>query len=548
MFSSSLVSQRTPEYSLAFFLRFSLLPLLALTLAFATGCATTHRSATLDDPASSDSDAVSRLPELGNFDINAFKEVSEERARMDLAQSILETAKTQLGVMYRYGGNSPDTGFDCAGFSSWVFAQHGIKLPRSSGQQLNVGIPISKEELKPGDLIIYTRRLGSRTSTHATIYMGDGKMIHSPRTGRPVSIDDAFDAYHTARFIGARRVILDADEAKVFAQRVQEHKKVLAQGTVHKVKSGDTLSALAQKYGVSVSAIMSANNIARPSVLHIGQKLVIPGTGGAATATADAGQPAPAAPAPKNWDKTYVVKSGDSVWSIARKHNISESAMLAANNLQKKHTLSIGQKLRVPGSDAVKDSGESRRVEVAAAPPAPEFEQAESPQARKQIDDTPQQKQTETVRSRDMAAAAPDQKQAAPAQTVRKLTPQAGTYVVKSGDTVWTIAKKHGVSESAMLEANRLTKKDVLQIGQKLVIPGTTPVAAVSRTQPPTPVPAASGSVLRTAEYRVRPGDTIWALARKHGLSEQELLAANNLSKSDVLSLGQKLLIPSTTD
>ncbi len=530
--------QHTPAYSLSILLRFALLPTMALTLAFLSGCATTQQSSS---PHGSSS-AVSELPELDDFDINAFKEVGEERARMDLAKMIIETAKTQLGVMYRYGGNSPDTGFDCSGFSSWVFAQHGIKLPRSSGQQLNIGIPISKEELKPGDLIIYTRRLGSRTSTHATIYIGDGKIIHSPRTGRPVAINDAFDDYRTARYVGARRVILDADEAKVYAQRVQERKKVLAQSTVHKVKSGDTLLALAQRYGVSVSAIMQANNIARASVLHIGQKLLIPGTGGAGgtggAATADAGT---TAPAPKNWDKTYVVKSGDSVWSIARRHNVSESAMLAANNLQKRHTLSIGQKLKVPGSDAAKESPATKPVETAAAP-APVQKQPESAQPQKQPQTQPQQQ----------ADAASTQKQAEPAQAVRIPAPQAGAHVVKSGDTVWTIAKRYNVSEKAMLDANNLTKKDVLQIGQKLVIPGTSPgtaagtapVAVVSRAQPQTPVTASSGATLRSAEYKVRPGDTIWALARKHGLSEQELLAANNLSKSDVLSLGQTLLIP----
>lgn len=531
--------QRTPAYSLSILLRFALLPTMALVLAFLSGCATTRQSASLDDPASAESNALSELPELADFDINAFKEVREERSRMDLAKMIIETAKSQLGVMYRYGGNSPETGFDCAGFSSWVFAQHGIKLPRSSGQQLNIGIPISKEELKPGDLIIYTRRLGSRTSTHATIYIGDGKMIHSPRTGRPVAINDAFDAYHTARYIGARRVILDADEAKVYAQRVQERKKVLAQSTVHKVKSGDTLLALAQRYGVSVSAIMQANNIARASVLHIGQKLLIPGTGGTGTAggvaTADAGT---TASAPKNWDRTYVVKSGDSVWSIARRHNVSESAMLAANNLQKRHTLSIGQKLKVPGSDPVTESPATKPVETAAAPPAPEQKQAESAQPQKQ--------------SQTQAAAASAQKQAEPAQSVRMPGPQAGVHVVKSGDTVWSIAKRYNVSEKAMLDANNLTKKDVLRIGQKLVIPGaspvTAPVAVASRAQPQTPVAASSGTTLRNAEYKVRPGDTIWALARKHGLSEQELLAANNLSKSDVLSLGQTLLIPSAAE
>ncbi len=486
-----------------------------LLLGLASGCATTsHQQA-----PQSCSNAVDNLPELACFSMNAFKEVREEEARQDLAQQILETAKTQLGLMYRYGGSSPETGFDCSGFTMWVFKQYGIPLPRSSGQQLHAGIPISKEDLKPGDLLIYTRRLGSRSSTHVAIYMGDGKMIHSPHTGRPVSINDAFDSYRTPRFIGARRVILDADEAKVYAQRMEERKKILAQSVQYKVKGGDTLSGLASRYGTSVRAIMAANSLSKAGVLHIGQRLIIPKNGACPPPSKEKTQVADT-----DWNGTYTVRSGDTIWTIAKRHNVSSNAMLTANNLSKRHTLKIGQKLRIPGQE-----------------PKPEIASKENAEKKQVAEKSPAK-----------AAEAPSE-QIAPRQNAPKVekrtaaAPAGSEYEVKSGDNIWSIAKRLKVSEKAMLEANNLSRNHTLRIGQKLVIPGKASVAEVApRKENTTPVnvsPANSGA---GSTYKVRPGDTIWALAKKHGISEKELLAANNLSRNDTLNLGQELVIPSS--
>ncbi|MDR0622497.1 MAG: C40 family peptidase, partial [Deltaproteobacteria bacterium] len=115
---------------------------------------------------------------------------------------ILRTAFSQIGNPYRYGGNSPETGFDCSGFVSWVYKQYGISLPRSSRDMLAVGEPIERHELRPGDLVFFNYGY-----SHVGIYTGDDKYIHSPRTGKTVE-----EVYLTAKgrgdhYIGARRIV-----------------------------------------------------------------------------------------------------------------------------------------------------------------------------------------------------------------------------------------------------------------------------------------------------------------------------------------------------
>ena len=141
-----------------------------------------------------------------------------------LAEKVLLTAYSQLGTPYRYGGTSPNKGFDCSGFTRWVYSQNGIQLPRSSKEQFQVGRPVDVAELKPGDLLMYKR--GSRGSgTHIGIYVGDGKYIHSPSKGKTVMEAAAFDGRGNLKFMGARRVFEDPSSCPLTPQQKEEAKK-----------------------------------------------------------------------------------------------------------------------------------------------------------------------------------------------------------------------------------------------------------------------------------------------------------------------------------
>jgi cell wall-associated NlpC family hydrolase len=107
---------------------------------------------------------------------------------------------------YRYGGNSAGDGFDCSGFVGHVYRHSlGISLPRSSREISRVGRPASLSELRPGDLVFYNTRHAS--FSHVGIYIGDGKFVHSPRSGERVRTEQMQMGYWQARYDGARRIV-----------------------------------------------------------------------------------------------------------------------------------------------------------------------------------------------------------------------------------------------------------------------------------------------------------------------------------------------------
>lgn len=129
-----------------------------------------------------------------------------EYDRADKHQRIVDTAKKYLGVSYVWGGASP-SGFDSSGLIWYVYKQNGITLPRVSFDMYKEGTPVSKDELLPGDIVFFQGY--AKGASHATIYAGNGNFIHSPSSGRTVSIDKLFENeyYWNPRFYGARRYI-----------------------------------------------------------------------------------------------------------------------------------------------------------------------------------------------------------------------------------------------------------------------------------------------------------------------------------------------------
>ena len=187
-----------------------------------------------------------------------------------------------------------------------------------------------------------------------------------------------------------------------------------AQGTTHVVKAAETLATIAQAYGTSVTAIVSANGLASPDLVWVGQRLVIPVQGAAPSSAAATGT-----------GRSYTVKRGDTLGSIARSFGVSSSAIVKANGITNPDLLYVGQRLVIPGGS----SG-------GAPAPAP------------------------------------------------KPRPSGNTtYVVKTGDTLGKIALKYGTTAAAIARANGLTSPNLIRVGMRLVIPGSAgsgPVAAPS--------------------------------------------------------------------
>jgi cell wall-associated NlpC family hydrolase len=137
---------------------------------------------------------------------------------VDGTGSLIDNAMQLIGVRYRWGGNSPQTGLDCSGFVRYVFNDtFGFLLPRKSSQMSDVGTEISKTELKPGDLVFFNTM--RRTFSHVGIYVGDNKFIHAPSRGKAIRVDDMTKAYWVKRYNGARR--MDGVEGLTEDQRQQ---------------------------------------------------------------------------------------------------------------------------------------------------------------------------------------------------------------------------------------------------------------------------------------------------------------------------------------
>jgi cell wall-associated NlpC family hydrolase len=128
------------------------------------------------------------------------------------ATGVVETAMNFLGLPYRRGGTTEAGGFDCSGFTRYMFEMSvGLVLPRRADEQAKApGLtPVKRDELEPGDLVFFNTL--RRTFSHVGIYVGDGKFIHAPKPGAEVRVEDMRFKYWAKRFTGARRADRDID-------------------------------------------------------------------------------------------------------------------------------------------------------------------------------------------------------------------------------------------------------------------------------------------------------------------------------------------------
>ncbi len=176
----------------------------ALGLAMWTAAAgVVHAAPPTDTPMADPATAAMRAADFSNTLLPKWSEYRD--AVSNTTSDLVMNAMGFLGVPYKRGGNSEDTGFDCSGFVRSVFEKTlGTVLPRRAAEQAASTTTIAKEELKPGDLVFFNTM--RRTFSHVGIYIGEGQFIHSPRAGGRVRIESMREAYWSKRFNGARRV------------------------------------------------------------------------------------------------------------------------------------------------------------------------------------------------------------------------------------------------------------------------------------------------------------------------------------------------------
>lgn len=158
------------------------------------------------ETAEGEADAA-EAAELALSMVSIQPEEEAESACASLQQEIVDYACSLIGCRYVYGGTSPSGGFDCSGFTMYVYGQFGYSLPHASSSQGGYGTPVAKDDLQMGDMILFSN--GGPIS-HVGIYIGDGKFVHasSSRTGYVV-VSGLSESYWVSRYYGARRFVTE---------------------------------------------------------------------------------------------------------------------------------------------------------------------------------------------------------------------------------------------------------------------------------------------------------------------------------------------------
>ncbi len=125
-----------------------------------------------------------------------------------VAENVLMHAIGLVGTPYRWGGNTPDSGFDCSGLIGYVYRNGaGLNLPRTTREMNALPVPqVGRAQLRSGDLLFFATG-GDRQVSHAGIYVGDGRFVHAPRTGGTVRLEALDSLYWQRTYLGARRVL-----------------------------------------------------------------------------------------------------------------------------------------------------------------------------------------------------------------------------------------------------------------------------------------------------------------------------------------------------
>lgn len=141
--------------------------------------------------------------------------VIDDALSIPAADDVLFRALGLVGTPYRYGGNTPDGGFDCSGLIGFVYRDAvGIQLPRSTREMISLPAPqVARDALRSGDLVFFATG-GGRQVSHAGIYVGEGRFVHAPSSGGTVRLDSLSSAYWQNSYLQAKRVLVNTELAR----------------------------------------------------------------------------------------------------------------------------------------------------------------------------------------------------------------------------------------------------------------------------------------------------------------------------------------------
>ena len=424
--------------------------------------------------------------------------------QLPLTDSIINYGRLFLNTPYRYGA-SGSASFDCSGFTSYVYRNFGYNLKRSSSEQAQQFEKVELHELQKGDLVYFSGRRNGKSVGHVGIVTeprenGAFDFIHAA-VHKGVTVSKSEEKYYADRFVKANRVIgynpLLSFVAKSESLSVNQNDEIIAPiaapvkqikktipAKYHRVKSGETLSEIAEKYGLSIKELKRKNNL-RSSKIGVKQQLKVKDA-----ETVLVAEPIiaietvnkklkdtilienVASESSTIETKTHRVKKGESLFSISKKYQISIDELKAINKLESGKIIP-GQEIKLS-------------VDV----------------------ETNNELTTQTLASVDVI-----------------------THKVKSGETLTSISKKYNVTVEDIKKWNQLVGTNLLP-NQELKISESAVVDNLSSSEMP----------LKTTKYKVKKGESLFSISKKFNVKIDELKAVNNLSSSEI-AIGQELLV-----
>jgi len=492
--------------------------------------------------------------------------------KVPLSDSIINFGKLFLNTPYRFG--SPGTSsFDCSGFTSFVYRNFGYNLKRSSAEQAEQFDAVQPEELKTGDLVYFSGRSHSKRVGHVGIVVtkndnGTFDFIHAA-VHKGVTISNSDEPYYSRRFVKANRVVgfdpfsvvrsaatdnisnnLNEEPIAPIVnnsniQRIKKH----IPAEYHRVKRGETLSSIAEKYGMSIAELKEKNRI-KGSKLSLKQQLkvkdeenlmVIEPTKALAENTKPELQTEKKQSTAENTNSLHTVKSGETLFSIAKANNTTVAELQKLNDLPN-GKIRLGQELKLNQTDVAATTIAANKVEVEAAPISYKVKKGETLSSiSKKYNVTEEElKASNNLKSNalrlgqnlqiaqvvTLASAASSNKAEVEAKTI--------SYKVKKGETLSSISKKYNITEEELKASNNL-KSNALRLGQNLQIAQVATLASAASSNK-AEVEAAPIS------YKVKKGETLSSISKKYNITEEELKTMNNL-KSSVIRFGQELKV-----
>lgn len=402
-------------------------------------------------------------------------------------------------------------------------------------------------------LLLIVAGLGSPTALRA---QDDTPATHTVRVGETLSEIAAAYGVTVAELMALNN-ITNANQIRIGQELALPESAIrIGRPTIavptHEVRTGETLSQIAQQYDLSLARLMHLNGISDADAIYVGQILRLPVAVVTAAATPGAVETLAAEPSPTVEEPTpsvaitdrltpdetptpdeeprpatHLVRAGETLSGIAQQYGVSMQQLMAVNGIQNADAIYSGQQLRIPGAPTPTPPPTETPTET---PPTAE---TATPLPTATPAPEPPEERTADVDEPDTGETGPPQETADPHEV--SIASLNRTYTVRRNDTIAQIARGLGVDVEALRRINRLRSNSDLTVGQQLIVPAT---ADDLRVPHPNPAPG--------EEYIVKPGDSLSVIAKTFGLSLADVMAANYIGNPDAIYIGQRLIIPPT--